>query len=60
MNLSGGAKHFATLPNAGGSSVVSEMLSFELFKCLFNAQFISTELEIVYFPEGGSLVDYLI
>lgn len=59
MTLSTDAMRLATVANAGGSSVHSEVLSFEIFKSLYNAQLISTEMETCYFPEGGSMVDYV-
>jgi hypothetical protein len=46
-------------PNAGGSSVESETLSFEMLKKSFNAKLFKTEMEVSYWPEGGSITDYV-
>jgi len=58
MNLSTGSRRMALTPNAGGSSVTSEVLSFEMLNRCFNAALDKTEMEIEYFPYGGSLTDY--
>lgn len=47
-------------PNAGGSSVESETLSFEILKKYFNAKLLKTEMQVEYFPEGGSITDYVV
>lgn len=36
----------------------SEALSFELMQALFGARLTHTEMEIEYFPMGGSITDY--
>lgn len=59
MTLSIAAIRIATTPNAGGNSVVSEVLSFELFQRCFNAKLLKTEMEVDYFPMGGSITDYV-
>ncbi|XP_060085744.1 AAC-rich mRNA clone AAC4 protein-like [Ylistrum balloti] len=59
MTLSIAAIRLATVPNAGGNSVVSEVLSFELFRRCFNAKLLKTEMEVDYFPMGGSITDYV-
>jgi hypothetical protein len=46
-------------PNAGGNSIESEVLSFEILKKSFNAKLLKTEMEIKYFPNGGSITDYV-
>ncbi|XP_070551985.1 AAC-rich mRNA clone AAC4 protein-like [Ptychodera flava] len=58
MNLSEQAKRLWTTPNAGGNSVESEVLSFELLKRCFRACLLKTEMEVIYFPYGGSITDY--
>lgn len=58
MSLSKGAKRMSTCPNAGGSSEKSEILSFELLRRCFGADLQKTEMEVQYFPEGGSITDY--
>ena len=45
MILSDPAKRIRDVPNAGGNSVVSEVLSFELLKRCFGAQLIKVKLE---------------
>lgn len=58
MRLSAAAERMRSTPNAGGSSVISEVLSYELLKRYANAELDRTEMEVTYFPEGGSIVDY--
>jgi len=60
MKLSAQALLVCNTPNAGGSSVESETLSFEMFKSLYNATLLKTEMQVAYFPEGGSITDYVI
>lgn len=59
MTLSTDAVKIRDVPNAGGSSVVSEVLSFELLQKCFKAKLLKTEMEVSYFPEGGSITDYV-
>lgn len=58
MNLSEKAEKIRRTPNAGGSSVESEVLSYELLHKAFGAMLLKTEMEIDYFPTGGSITDY--
>lgn len=58
MKLSTGSRRMALAPNAGGSSIYSEVLSFEMLHKCFNAALDKTEMEIEYFPYGGALTDY--
>lgn len=60
MNLSFDSRRIQNTPNAGGSSVESETLSFELLHKFFNARLLKTEMEVAYFPEGGSITDYVV
>ena len=60
MRLTYEARRIQDTPNAGGSSVESETLSFELLKKFFNAKLLKTEMEVTYFPEGGSITDYVV
>jgi len=60
MKLTCEANCIQTTPNAGGSSVESETLSFEILKKLYNAQLLKTEMEVQYFPNGGSVTDYVV
>lgn len=59
MSLSDAACRMRDLPNAGGNSVVSEVLSFEMLQKCFGAQLLKTEMEVTYWPEGGSITDYM-
>ncbi len=59
MELSRDSLRILLTPNAGGNSIVSEVLSFEMFKKYFNAHLLKTEMEVEYFPEGGSINDYV-
>ncbi|XP_071505181.1 AAC-rich mRNA clone AAC4 protein-like [Diadema antillarum] len=58
MELSDRAREMAECKNAGGSSIQSEVMSFELFHRCFGATLLQTEMEIGYFPRGGPMVDY--
>ena len=59
MSLSKDSHRMKSLPNAGGNSVESEVLSYEMLYRCFGAQLHKTELEMSYFPEGGSITDYM-
>ena len=59
MKLSSDAIRIFTTPNAGGNSIQSEVLSFEFFKKYCNAHLLKTELEVEYWPCGGSINDYV-
>ncbi|XP_072049477.1 uncharacterized protein [Amphiura filiformis] len=58
MNLSLLGQKLLDSPNAGGNSVESEVLSYELLHRCYGARLAKTEMEVVYFPEGGSITDY--
>ena len=60
MKLTNEANLIFNTPNAGGSSVESEVLSLEMLKKYFNAKLLKTEMEVSYFPEGGSITDYVV
>ena len=60
MRLTSEATRIMNTPNAGGSSIESEALSFEILKRYFNAHLLKTEMEVEYFPQGGSMNDYVI
>ena len=60
MRLTLEAQRIQHTPNAGGSSVESEALSFEILKRFFNAHLVKTEMEVAYFPMGGSITDYVV
>ncbi|KAJ3042788.1 hypothetical protein HDV00_006607 [Rhizophlyctis rosea] len=57
--LSPGALRLLQVPNAGGDSLASEVLSFDTFNTLFAATLYATEMEVRYFPMGGSILDYI-
>jgi len=58
--LSEGGRRILELPNAGGNSVSSEVISYELLRMMFNAQLSRTEMELEYFPHGSKITDYSI
>jgi hypothetical protein len=58
MNFSEGSKKMLSIPNAGGNSVISEVISYEIIKSAFGAIFLKTEMEIEYFPFGSKITDY--
>ncbi|GAM18502.1 hypothetical protein SAMD00019534_016770 [Acytostelium subglobosum LB1] len=55
--LSNGGRRILETPNAGGNSVWSEVLSYEVLHQVFGAQLKSTETEIQYLP-GSKITDY--
>lgn len=59
LKLSYGAKKLLNTPNAGGSSIISEALSLEFISRSFGAQLLKTEMEVSYWPTGGSITDYV-
>jgi len=46
-----------TEPNAGGSSILSEVLSFEMLNYCFGASLVATEMELEY-NWGSKITDY--
>lgn len=56
--LGTGAQRILTTPNAGGSSVWSEALSFELLYRLVGASLVKTEMELTYSRRGSPITDY--
>jgi hypothetical protein len=52
MKLSEGSLKILRCPNAGGNSIYSEVLSFELMCQLFQATLQRTEMEIQYYPSN--------
>ena len=59
MELSPGGQRVKSSANAGGSSIESEALSACLLERCFGAKLEKTEMEIEYFPAGGSMTDYM-
>jgi len=57
MKLSNGAYRMLHTPNAGGNSVWSEVLSYELLHSSYGALLRRTEMEIEYWPES-KITDY--
>ena len=57
-HLSEGARRMLDLPNAGGNSVWSEVMSYEVIRIMFNCRLCYTETELAYFPYGSSISDY--
>lgn len=60
VRLSEGALKIMNTPNAGGNSVRSEVLSYEVLRRCFGAELLKTEMEIEYFPYGSKKTDYAI
>jgi hypothetical protein len=48
---------FDFLFQAGGTSITSEFMSFEILSMLFNAKLLYTEMELEYMP-GSKITDY--
>ncbi|TPP65652.1 hypothetical protein FGIG_10114 [Fasciola gigantica] len=59
LHFSKQAMRMLNTPNAGGSSIVSEVLSFEVISRYLRAKLYKMETEIEYFPKGGPMTDYL-
>ena len=57
-NLSDGGLKILREPNAGGNSLFSEVLSFEVMNRFFGAKLDKTEMEIQYYPTNSKKVDY--
>ncbi|VDP75822.1 unnamed protein product [Echinostoma caproni] len=60
MRLSKEAARMLAIPNAGGSSVVSEVFSFAILARYLRANLHKMETEIDYFPKGGAMTDYVV
>lgn len=57
ITLCAGAKKVLYTPNAGGNSIWSEAVSFEVLTSLCRAVLHKTEMEIEYMP-GSKITDY--
>jgi len=57
IKLSNGSLKIQNTPNAGGTSVSSEVMSFELLSSLFNAQLLFTEMDLEY-SVGSKITDF--
>ena len=58
FDLCDGSHTISNLPNAGGTSVVSETLSFEILNRMYAAKLKSTEMELRYYPLGSKITDF--
>jgi len=58
IRLCDGSSRILRLPNAGGNSIWSEIVSFEVLNSMFNAKLIRTEMELEYWPLGCKITDY--
>jgi len=58
MDLADSSWRMFHSPNAGGNSLESEVLSFELLHRCYQAKLLKTEMEIEYFPECSKKTDY--
>jgi len=56
--LTDDAMRLLTEDNAGGSSSISEAMSFELLHRSFGAKLDKTEMELRYFPSNGAMTDF--
>lgn len=52
--------HMLHTPNAGGSSVRSEVLSLEILQRILDCKLLATEMDIFYYPHGSKRTDYSI
>jgi hypothetical protein len=59
VQLSEGGHRLLTVPNAGGNSVWSEVMSFEVLRLLFGARLLRTEMEIEY-TWNSKITDYAV
>ncbi|KAJ6239448.1 hypothetical protein M0813_03156 [Anaeramoeba flamelloides] len=60
LKLSKGTKKLLQSENAGGSSIISEALSFEVLHRLFGCRLLATEMEIQYYFSHYPITDYAI
>lgn len=60
VKLSPGSLRIRDTPNAGGNSVLSETLSFEILRRCFGAELLQTEMEVKYKDKDSKKTDYLI
>ncbi|XP_071142806.1 AAC-rich mRNA clone AAC4 protein-like [Mytilus edulis] len=59
MKLSNSAQRIKIEPNAGGNSVISEVLSFEFLNQVCQAELLETEMEVSYSQESSTKVDFV-
>lgn len=58
IQLSPGAQRIKELPNAGGSSLCSEVVSFEVLRRTLQARLLKTEMELKYCFANSKITDY--
>jgi len=58
ISLTTGGQRIKYLPNAGGNSISSEVMSYEVLHLLFKARLSRTEMELEYCPHGSKITDY--
>mmetsp|Transcript_3364 Transcript_3364/g.3697 ORF Transcript_3364/g.3697 Transcript_3364/m.3697 type:complete len:188 (-) Transcript_3364:39-602(-) len=57
VQLTAGGRTLLETPNAGGNSIWSEVMSFEVIRACFGAELLHTELDIQYRPTS-KITDY--
>lgn len=55
-----GSRKILKSTNAGGNSIYSEAASCQILESILNCKLKKTEMEIQYYPLGGSITDYII
>lgn len=60
LSLSTDSNIILNSDNAGGSSILSEVLSFEILQRLFDCKLKHTEMQIDYYPYGSKKTDYTV
>ncbi|CAG8540857.1 6024_t:CDS:1 [Paraglomus brasilianum] len=60
IKLSKGAAKMLTLPNAGGTSMLSEVFSCEIMERILGAELSKTEMEVRYRFSNQPMTDYLV
>lgn len=58
FNLSAQGQKIKETPNAGGTSIISEILAYETLARHFQLYLSKTEMEIRYFPYGSKINDF--
>jgi hypothetical protein len=59
VQLSEDALRLSSTPNAGGSSILSEIFSCELLSRLLDARLLLTEMQVRYYPVNSPMTDYV-
>ena len=58
MKFCSGSNVILSSPNAGGNSINSEALSFDVLNTMFGAKLKETEMELEYFPLNSKITDF--